>query len=59
MCALLIPRDFWLAGSMRVLVLNAIVGGMLGGIVLIIKIGNVLIELIKRFFHLWTQCPKV
>ena len=40
MCMFLIPRNFGIAGSMGVLALNCIVGGLIGGIVLIIKEQN-------------------
>lgn len=38
MCLVLIPKNFEIAGSMGVLALNGIIGGLIGGFVLIGKI---------------------
>lgn len=59
MCMFLIPRNFGIAGSMGVLALNCIVGGLIGGFVLIIKVIKIFVEtfsvIIGRF---WTSCPE-
>ena len=56
----LIPKNFGIAGSMGVLALNAVVGGLIGGVVLIIKVVGMAVELVKIIVgHFWTQCPKV
>ena len=60
MCMILIPKNFDIAGSMGVLALNAVVGGLIGGVVLIVKIVGIAVELVKIIAgHFWTQCPKV
>ena len=60
MCMVLIPKYFGIAGSMGVLTLNAVVGGLIGGVVLIIKIFGMVVELMKIIAgHFWTQCPEV
>jgi len=40
----LIPRNFGLAGSMGVLALNCIIGGLIGGFVLIVTVIRILIN---------------
>ena len=60
MCMVLIPKNFGIAGSMGVLALNAVVGGLIGGVVLIIKVFGMAVELVKIIArHFWTQCPEV
>ena len=60
MCMILIPKNFDIAGSMGVLALNAVVGGLIGGVVLIIKVFGMAVELVKIIAgHFWTQCPEV
>ena len=60
MCMVLIPKNFGIAGSMGVLALNAVVGGLIGGVVLIIKVVGMAVELVKIIAgHFWTQCPEV
>ena len=60
MCIFLIPKNFGIAGSMGVLALNCVIGGMLGGIIVIMRIVKILMEIIKMIAgHFWTQCPKV
>ena len=60
MCMILIPKNFDIAGSMGVLALNAVVGGLIGGVVLIVQIVGIAVELVKIIAgHFWTQCPKV
>ena len=48
MCMILIPRNFGIAGSMGVLALNCIVGGLIGGIVLIIRVIKFVQAVLKR-----------
>ena len=55
-CMVLIPRHFGVAGSMGVLALNAVVGGL----ILIIKVLGMVVELVKIIAgYFWTQCPEV
>lgn len=59
MCMILIPRNFGIAGSMGVLALNCIVGGLIGGIVLIIRVIKIFIEIFGVIIgHFWTSCPE-
>ncbi len=48
----LIPKNFGIAGSMGVLALNAVVGGLIGGVVLIIKVVGMAVEFVKIIFEL-------
>lgn len=60
MCMVLIPKNFGIAGSMGVLALNAVVGGLIGDVVLIMKVVCMAVELVKIIAgHFWTQCPEV
>lgn len=60
MCMLLIPKNFGIAGSMGILALNCIVGGLIGGVVVILRMVTVLMEIIKIISEcFWTRCPKV
>ena len=47
MCMVLVPKNFGIAGSMGVLALNAVVGGLIGGVVLIIRVLGMAVELVK------------
>ena len=59
MCMFLIPRSFGIAGSMGVLALNCIVGGLIGGIVLIIRVIKIFAEILSVITgHFWTSCPE-
>lgn len=59
MCILLIPKNFGIAGSMGILALNCIVGGLIGGVVVILRMVTVLMEIIKIISEcFWTRCPK-
>ena len=51
MLVLLIPRNFGIAGSIGVLALDAIIGGMIGVIVLAIKIIAIIRPLINDFLR--------
>ena len=60
MCLWLIPKNFGISGSIGVLALNCIIGGLIGGVVLIFKIIGIAGELISIVTgHFWTFCPKV
>ena len=57
MCMFLRPRNFGIAGSMGVLALNCIVGGLIGGIVLIIRVIKIFVEILSVITgHFWTSC---
>lgn len=59
MCMFLIPRNFGIAGSMGVLALNCIVGGLIGGFVLIITVIKIFVETFSVIIGLfWIRCPK-
>ena len=60
MCFWLIPKNFGISGSIGILALNCILGGLIGGIVLIAKIISMAVELINIVSgHFWTKSPKV
>ena len=60
MCLWLIPKNFGISGSIGVLALNCIIGGLIGGVVLIFKIIGIAGELISIVTgHFWTKSPKV
>lgn len=60
MCMFLIPKNFGIAGSMGVLALNCIIGGLIGGIIVIVRMIGIFGEIIKILAgHFWTRCPKV
>lgn len=60
MCFWLIPKNFGISGSIGILALNCILGGLIGGIVLIVKIISIAGELVSVVFgHFWTKSPKV
>ena len=46
MCMFLIPRNFGIAGSMGVLALNCIIGGLIGGIVVVMRILGIVKEIV-------------
>lgn len=48
MCLFLVPKNFGIAGSMGILALNCIVGGLIGGIiVVVVRIIVIFTEIIK------------
>lgn len=47
MCIFLVPRNFGIAGSVGILALNGIVGGLIGGVVVIWRIAGILAEIAK------------
>ena len=60
MCLWLISKNFGISGSIGVLALNCIIGGLIGGVVLIFKIIGIAGELISIITgHFWTKSPKV
>ena len=60
MCFWMIPKNFGISGSIGILALNCILGGLIGGIVLIAKIISMAVELINIVSgHFWTKSPEV
>ena len=60
MCMFLVPKNFGIAGSMGILALNCVVGGLIGGVVAIWRMVTVLAEILKGIRNcFWTRCPKV
>lgn len=60
MCLWLIPRNFGISGSIGILALNCIIGGLIGGIVVVVKIVRIVTEFVSIVMeHFWTFCPKV
>lgn len=55
MCMFLVPRNFGIAGSMGVLALNVIVGGLIGGFVAIFRIIQIMIECVKLLTGAYSQ----
>lgn len=47
MCLWLVPRNFGISGSMGVVTLNCILGGLIGGVVICIKIVCIVTEIIS------------
>lgn len=47
MCMFLVPKNFGIAGSMGILALNCIVGGLIGGIIVLVRIIVIITEIIK------------
>lgn len=47
MCMFLVPKNFGIAGSMGILALNCIVGGLIGGIIVLVRIIVIFMEIIK------------
>ena len=59
MCMFLVPKNFGIAGSIGILALNCIGGGLIGGIIVHVRIIVIFTEIIKAIAgHFWTQCPK-
>ncbi len=56
----LIPKNFGISGTIGVLALDCIVGGLIGGVVLIVKVIRAIWELVSIFTgNFWTKSPKV
>jgi hypothetical protein len=51
MSMFLIPSGYGIAGSIGVFALNAIIGGMIGGIVVVFKILGIVLEVFKIIFE--------
>lgn len=47
MCMFLVPKNFGIAGSIGILALDCIIGGLIGGMIVIIRIINTVMEIIK------------
>jgi len=47
MCLWLVPRNFGISGSIGVFALNCIIGGLIGGVVLIVKIIKIITEIFR------------
>ena len=47
MCTFLVPKNFGIAGSIGILALNCIVGGLIGGIIVLVRIIVIITEIIK------------
>ena len=60
MCLWLVPRNFGISGSIGILALNCIIGGLIGGIVVVVKIVRIVAELVSIVMeHFWPKSPKV
>ena len=60
MCVFLIPKNFGIAGSVGVFAFNCIIGGLIGGMIVVIRIGKIIVEIIRMMgSHLWSRCPEV
>lgn len=59
MCLWLIPRNYGIGGSMGILALNCIIGGLIGGVVVIVQVIGIVAEIIKILTeNFWTKSPK-
>ena len=47
MSMFLVPKNFGIAGSIGILALDCIIGGLIGGMIIIIRIINTVMEIIK------------
>ena len=54
MCLWLVPRNFGISGSIGVFVLNCIIGGLIGGVIVFIKI----IEVLGTFLNIMCRSGK-
>ncbi len=60
MCVFLVPRNYGITDSIAILAFNGIVGGLIGGFVVLLRMVQILMETIKLVIGcFWTQCPKV
>lgn len=60
MCMFLVPKNFGIAGSMGVLAFNCIIGSLIGGLVVLVRMITIIEEILKIISsYFWTQCPKV
>ena len=51
MCLWLVPRNFGISGSIGVFALNCIIGGLIGGVVLIVKIIKIITEVFRMILE--------
>lgn len=51
MSMFLLPRGYGISGSIGVIALNAIIGGLIGGIVVIFKMISIVLEIFKIIFE--------
>lgn len=51
MSMFLLPKGYGISGSIGVIALNAIIGGLIGGIVVIFKIMGIALEIFKIIFE--------
>ena len=47
MCMFLVPKNFGVSGSIGIVTLNRIIGGLIGGMIVIIRIISAVMEIIK------------
>ena len=47
----LIPRGYGISGSIGVFALNAIIGGLIGGVVVLFKMMGIVLEIFKIIFE--------
>lgn len=47
MCMFIVPKNYEIAGSIGILALNCIIGGLIGGMIVLFRIGSVIVEIIK------------
>lgn len=47
MCMFIVPKNFGIAGNIGILALNCIIGGVIGGGIIIIKITSIFIEILN------------
>ena len=60
MCLWLVPRNFGIGGSIGVFALNCIIGGLIGGIIVVVRIVRIVAEFVSIVMeHFWTKSPKV
>lgn len=60
MCLWLVSRNFGISGSIGILALNCIIGGLIGGIIVVLKIVRIVTEFVSIVMeHFWIKSPKV
>ena len=60
MSMVLIPKNYGIGGSLGVLALNCIIGGLIGGIIVVVRIVRIVAEFVSIVIeHFWTKSPKV
>ena len=53
MCMFIVPKNFGIAGNIGILALNCVIGGVIGGGIIIIKITSIFIEILN-----FVRCKK-